>query len=69
MGDREHDALALAVNGFEVFPVKPGEKSPPLVKFSLEATGDPEAVAEYGRGEILRARLAVAAGDGDDFQA
>lgn len=46
MGAREHDALALAVNGFEVFPVKPGEKSPPFVKFSLEATGDPEAVAE-----------------------
>ena len=40
----KRSALGLAVNGFTVFPIKPGDKSPPLVKFTKRATVDPVEV-------------------------
>lgn len=40
-------ALALARQGFYVFPVKAGAKSPPLVKFSDEATRDDQQVINW----------------------
>jgi len=42
----ERAAVKLAVEGFDVFPVTPGRKDPPLVKFTQAATSDPIAVAE-----------------------
>lgn len=38
--DLSRAALSLAVNGFAVFPIKPGDKSLPLVKFTKQATAD-----------------------------
>lgn len=43
----ERDAVKLAVEGFDVFPVTPGRKDPPLVRFTQAATSDPIAVAEF----------------------
>lgn len=42
--DLKRSALGLATNGFTVFPVKPGDKSPPLVRFTKRATADPVEV-------------------------
>jgi hypothetical protein len=43
----EH-ALALAARGFKVFPIKPGQKAPPLLAgWPERATSDPAVIAEY----------------------
>jgi hypothetical protein len=43
--DQERAAQNAAVNGIEVFPIAPGEKAPPLVRFTQIATSDPVEVA------------------------
>lgn len=43
----EREAVKLAIEGFDVFPVTPGRKNPPLVKFNQAATADPIAVADF----------------------
>jgi hypothetical protein len=40
-------ALALARHGFWVFPIKPLEKTPPLVKFTKEATRDEATIRAW----------------------
>ena len=41
--------MRLAINGFDVFPIAEGKKNPPLVKFTVAASSDPEAVASEWR--------------------
>lgn len=41
-------ALTLAQKGFHVFPLKPGEKAPPLIKnFPKHASADPARITEW----------------------
>ena len=41
-------ALALALKGFKVFPIRPGAKAPPLLNgWPQKATSDPELVRQY----------------------
>jgi Bifunctional DNA primase/polymerase, N-terminal/Primase C terminal 1 (PriCT-1) len=59
----EREALALATNGFEVFPVTPGGKAPPLVKFTQQASGDPVEIAAWWRKHPM-ANIGVRPGGG-----
>jgi hypothetical protein len=59
----EREALSLATNGFDVFPVKPGTKAPPLVRYTRQATGDPTEVAGFWR-QHPRANIGVRSNGG-----
>jgi Bifunctional DNA primase/polymerase, N-terminal/Primase C terminal 1 (PriCT-1) len=61
--DLKRAALGLAANGFTVFPIKPGDKSPPLVKFTKQATADPIEVARMWK-RYPEANIGVHAGGG-----
>lgn len=40
-------ALALAADGFRVFPIKPGKKFPPLVKWREASSADPRIIESW----------------------
>jgi hypothetical protein len=62
--DLERAAVKYAVNGYRVFPVKPGSNAPPLVKgFQRSATKDPARAAEIWR-EYPDANPGIATGRG-----
>ena len=62
-------ALALAARGFYVFPVKYGEKQPPLIKdFPTHASRDPRTVLGWWRGHFQGANIGISTsqfGDGE----
>jgi len=62
--DLERAAVKYAVDGYRVFPVKPGSNAPPLVKgFQRAATKDPARVAELWQ-EHPHANPGIATGQG-----
>ena len=62
--DLERAAVKYAVDGYRVFPVKPGSNAPPLVKgFQRAATKDPARVSELWR-EHPKANPGIATGKG-----
>lgn len=57
-------ALRAAANGWRVFPVKKGQKAPPLVQWSVEATNDIEKIQRWGS-KWKECNWAVACGPSD----
>ena len=57
-------ALSLAERGWPVFPIKAGQKNPPVVKFGTEATTDRQKVEKWWRSDSSKRNIGIRTGDG-----